>query len=80
LKRLQGLTSWSEVTADGETVFRPTIAIDYTFAKWRDATGQPSGNLMPDPNLMLVVMEVDDAVADTIDADVNYTVMSSEAI
>ena len=83
MKRISVMTPWSEVTEDGEegeTFFTPTIAGDYTFAKWRDVTGQPTVNLTPNPNLMLVVIEVADAVADAIEADGNYTVMSSESI
>jgi len=45
-----------------------------------DDTGQPVGNVIPNPNLKIDYVECDKATLDLIDADPTYDVLYSEEI
>ena len=56
----------------------PKLADDYTLAGWEDVTGQPSGNIIPDPNLCIVKVRCEQAILTAIEADPDYEVLWSE--
>ncbi|MGD9156914.1 MAG: hypothetical protein PVG39_00780 [Desulfobacteraceae bacterium] len=73
------ITSW---IGDGseENPNRPLIADHYSLDKWSDVTGQPSENLIPDPNSCVIFIECEDTMMDQIETDSNYFVLWVENI
>lgn len=59
---------------------RPQLAVDHAISKWEDVTGQPSANLQPAPNLLVVCAEMTDASLAAIEADQTYEVLWSEVL
>lgn len=80
LYRAEILTPWVAAADDPSPMpsNHPKLADDYTFSKWEDVTGQPSANIMPDPNLYIILVEAEQAIIEAIDADPDYEVLWSE--
>ena len=77
LWRSEILSPWT-VDANGQRSIQ--ISRDYVGLTGSDITFQPAENLVPDPNLMSVVIECEAAVLDAIEKDSNYQVLWSEEI
>lgn len=71
------LTGWSEI---GPRKFRPAIVEDYGLKEWTDITGQPSANIMPEPNLFVLEIRCEPATLDAIEADGRYCVLIAEEV
>lgn len=80
------ITPWTGTGADevidretGEIIveadpFRPLIIDDYDITM-SDTTGQPIGNLPPQPNIYVVWINVEANIADDIEADSTYYIL-----
>ena len=75
--RAEVLTPWVGDGLTVETANRPELGEDYQI-KIEDITGQPAGNLHPDPNLYSVLVECDEITLAAIEADPKYHVVWSE--
>ena len=71
------LSPWI-VDANGQRSIQ--VSRDYAGLTGSDVTGQPVANIVPDPNLMAVLIECEAAVLDAIEKDSNYQVLWSEEI
>ena len=71
------LSPWI-VGADGQRSIQ--ISRDYAGLTGSDVTGQPVANIVPDPNMMAVLIECEAAVLDDIEKDSNYLVLFAEEI
>lgn len=58
--------------------YRPRLLDEYPVQSCVDLTGQPSAELVPNPNLYVVEVTCDEATLAAIQADSRYTVVSSE--
>ena len=71
------LSPWM-VDANGQRSIQ--ISRDYAGLTGSDVTGQRAENIVPDPNMMAVVIECEAAVLDAIEKDSNYLVLFAEEI
>ena len=71
------LSPWM-VAANGQRSIQ--ISRDYAGLIGSDVTGQRAANILPDPNMMAVVIECEAVVLDAIEKDGNYQVLWSEEI
>ena len=71
------LSPWT-VDANGQRSIQ--ISRDYAGLTGSDITFQPAENLVPDPNLMAVLIECEAAVLDAIEADGDYLVLWSKEL
>ena len=71
------LSPWL-VDANGQRSIQ--ISRDYAGLTGSDVTGQRAANILPDPNMMAVVIECEAVVLDAIEKDGNYQVLWSEEI
>ena len=55
---------------------RPRFMDEYPQFIWVDRTGQPAGNLAPDPNLLEIEATIDAPTLAALEADSNYLVLS----
>ena len=56
------------------------LSRDYAGCTISDVTGQSAANLLPDPNLVSILVECEADVLDAIEKDGNYQVLWSEEI
>lgn len=72
----QILTRWTQTVGDsGVLANTPAIFADVTAQEgdsWFDATAQPSANIPPSPNVLIVEVNVDDATLAAIKAHAQY--------
>jgi len=71
------ITSWKAPDVSDES-YRPAVFDEYPNVAWDDVTGQT--NIMPAPNTLVVGFRASDADYALIEADPNYTILTSEAI
>lgn len=70
------MCEWAAIV-EGSLMRLPLVAKEQTLARWVDVSEQNAGALPPEPNLMLVELVCESAVADVIDGDGDYHVVSS---
>ena len=71
------LSPWM-VDASGQRSIQ--ISRDYAGLTGSDVTRQPVANIVPDPNMMAVLIECEAAILDDIEKDSNYLVLFAEEI
>ena len=72
------LTPWVGDGLTVDTANRPKVMDDYAVQRCTDTTGQPVANLHPNPNMLIVQIECDQATLDAIKADNQYQVLWHE--
>lgn len=75
--RAQLVTAWVGTGVEGDP-FRPAVIDSFAVRSWRDVTGQPSTNLIPEPNAFTVEVTCDEAALEAIVA-AGYVVLWSES-
>lgn len=68
-------TNWVAQDQDGEIINTPGLPIAHPVDKWVDVTGQPTGNIIPDPNQYNIKVTADDTVIDAIVADPQFVLL-----
>lgn len=78
--RAQVLTKWVGTGARGVDPFRPQLEDVFPGLNWTDVTAQPSANLPPVPNILVVEVLCDAATRDAIEADARFYLLHDEEI
>ena len=71
------LTPWNDERDAGGFV-KPTVRDNYELIGWRETTGQPDENLIPDPNLVAIEIFCTEQVLAAIELDGTYLVIWSQ--
>lgn len=85
-QRAEVLTPWTEAfypdpeTGEVASDRFPLVTDEYTLAKWTDITGQPAANIVPQPNLVSILVEADETVIEQIAADSHFYVLWEEYV
>jgi hypothetical protein len=78
--RAEILTPWHEYTEEGTTFRSPLVSVEYQIRKYQDITGQPSENMLPDPNIFSALIECDETVLAAIALDTRFFVVTEDLI
>ncbi len=79
LVRAEILTPWEDVANETGGVQRwPLVSSVFRLACWQDITGQPSANLLPNPNLFSILAVADETEIAAIKLDNRFFVVWEE--
>lgn len=63
---------------DSDGCYKPAVLVDYDILAYSDVTG--GQDMIPDPNQVVVAVACSDAVANAIEADPDYTVLTDDGV
>jgi hypothetical protein len=69
------VTSWAG-NASAETPMRPKVINDFPNIGLEDKTDQPTQNIIPDPNVLVVLIEALESIVDQIEASEHVVIWS----
>ncbi len=72
------LTPYSGDGKSQASGFRPTVVDFYPLRAWRDVTGAPTENLLPQVNALVIEAAMDEATLAEIEADPAFIVLWEE--
>lgn len=63
-----------------EDSYRPQFSDDYSYITWQELSVRPSPDYCADPNLGVLICEVEADILTILEADTDYYIISSEEI